>query len=102
MVIDRKAASSLLAIMEANGVRVSARGVQLLVDAPPGTLTPSLKRRIIASRSELRHDVTLHSPCSRCGSPRTVDVAIHEGRSVRRDCAECGLTRGFPRWQRGD
>jgi hypothetical protein len=37
-------------------------------------------------------------PCANCGFERFVDVAIHEGRSKRRDCARCGRTLGFPLW----
>lgn len=40
--------------------------------------------------------------CERCGSDRVVDVRLnhapHNGRSVRRDCARCGKTLGFPEW----
>jgi hypothetical protein len=36
--------------------------------------------------------------CDRCGGARFRDHAIHNGASVRRDCAECGHTQGFPVW----
>jgi hypothetical protein len=36
--------------------------------------------------------------CQRCASPDFTDTPIHGGRSVRRDCAQCGITWGFPMW----
>jgi hypothetical protein len=38
------------------------------------------------------------TPCDRCHSTDFVDTSIHGGRSIRRDCAQCGLTIGFPMW----
>ncbi len=34
--------------------------------------------------------------CRRCGSTRYVDVPIHGGRSIRRDCARCDAFIDFP------
>jgi hypothetical protein len=39
-------------------------------------------------------------PCPRCGCRESIDVPIHRGESVRRDCRKCGLFREFPIWQR--
>jgi hypothetical protein len=36
--------------------------------------------------------------CRRCFSTQFVDTKVHGGRSIRRDCAQCGLTAGFPMW----
>ncbi|MEQ8848824.1 hypothetical protein [Botrimarina sp.] len=36
--------------------------------------------------------------CDRCGAGEFREVAIHAGASVRRDCARCGRTWGFPVW----
>ncbi|TWT86242.1 hypothetical protein Mal64_37810 [Pseudobythopirellula maris] len=36
--------------------------------------------------------------CERCGSRSYRDTPIHDGRSVRRDCAQCGRTLGHPVW----
>jgi hypothetical protein len=36
--------------------------------------------------------------CRRCFSTHFVDIQIHGGRSIRRDCAQCGLAAGFPMW----
>jgi hypothetical protein len=38
------------------------------------------------------------APCCRCGSSRFVDVPVHGGASLRRDCAECGRFISFPVW----
>lgn len=37
-------------------------------------------------------------PFCRCGSAETVDVPIHDGRSLRRDCARCRRFIDFPVW----
>jgi hypothetical protein len=36
--------------------------------------------------------------CDRCGSSQHVDVAIHGGESLRRDCGQCHRFLGWPRW----
>jgi hypothetical protein len=36
--------------------------------------------------------------CPKCYSANVVDVAIHKGESLRRECAECGAFLGFSRW----
>lgn len=36
--------------------------------------------------------------CDRCRSTETVDQPIHDGQSVRRDCAACGRFRKFVTW----
>ena len=36
--------------------------------------------------------------CGRCGSTETVDSTIHDGASVRRDCAACGRFWKFTLW----
>lgn len=35
--------------------------------------------------------------CDRCERTEHVDVVIHDGQSLRRDC-KCGRTLGFPVW----
>ena len=40
----------------------------------------------------------LVAKCRKCPSTEHVDREIHDGRSVRRDCALCGWTLGFPKW----
>ena len=36
--------------------------------------------------------------CEHCNSPEFVDLSIHGGQSLRRDCAQCGRYHGFPKW----
>jgi hypothetical protein len=36
--------------------------------------------------------------CDRCGFDKYVDTPIHNGQWVRRDCARCKRTIGFPVW----
>ncbi len=36
--------------------------------------------------------------CDRCGFDKFIDAVIHNGQSVRRDCARCRTTMGFPIW----
>ena len=36
--------------------------------------------------------------CRRCGSTQYHDVPIHNGKSIRRDCARCGRFLDFPAW----
>lgn len=37
-------------------------------------------------------------PCPRCGCEEATDTPIHDGQSIRRDCAHCGHLIDFPRW----
>ena len=36
--------------------------------------------------------------CDRCLSTESVDVPIHGGQSLRRDCVQCQRFLGWPRW----
>ena len=36
--------------------------------------------------------------CDSCSSTDYVDTPVHDGRSLRRDCAKCGHCWGFPIW----
>ncbi len=36
--------------------------------------------------------------CRNCGSTEFCEIPVHQGRSVRRDCARCGRTFNFPVW----
>lgn len=46
------------------------------------------------------------SSCPRCGSTVTKDVPLdhhpHDGKSIRRDCGECGRFVSWPRWNGKD
>lgn len=37
-------------------------------------------------------------PVCRCGARGHVDISIHDGATVRRDCAGCGRFQSFPLW----
>ena len=38
--------------------------------------------------------------CKSCGCVETIDVPLHGGQTIRRDCSQCGAFIGFPRWRR--
>ncbi len=110
MIAAHSAISGLLADCEALGVRLAAAvDGGLTIDAPQHALTPGLLGRLKAHKAEL---LTMLGPPSltsddfakptttvcRCGSTTWVDVSIHAGRSIRRDCGRCGRFLGFPVW----
>jgi hypothetical protein len=81
-----------------DNVRLSVRGIHLDVDAPAKALTPQLTAWLRSHKAELVEAVQLAGPCDRCGCESYVDSTIHKGASVRRDCAACHRTWGFPQW----
>jgi len=89
---------AVVAALEAADVRLSLRGVRLVIDAPQGVVTPDLAKAMRTHKAALVHAVRVAGPCGNCGSTRFIDTPIHEGRSVRRDCGDCGRTWGFPVW----
>lgn len=110
--------ADLLAECDAHGVRLlPADDGALGIDAPPDALTPDLLGRLKAHKSELLtllqpapptapdlHTPTPEAPPTsakavcRCGSTTWRDVPIHDGQSVRRDCAGCRRFIAFPVW----
>lgn len=46
-------APDLLAELTAAGIRIDAHGDRLHVDAPPGTMTPELRQRLLAHKADL-------------------------------------------------
>lgn len=84
---------------------LSQAGVVITVDAQnrlraralKGVMTTSLKARIAEHKTSIASAIQL-SLCQKCGSQEFIDVTIHGGNSVRRDCAKCGRTAGFPVW----
>lgn len=93
--------SALLAYMEGRGVCFSLRGIRLQVDAPCGVMTRDMLGALREAKAEVIYELRLREPCTRCGAGTAVDTPIHGGRSIRRDCAVCGLTKGFPAWSSG-
>lgn len=94
----RSDAEAILDELSALDVRLMVDGILLTADAPKGVLTPERLQVIRHHRRELIHLVRCQGPCSRCGSLDHIDIPIHGGRSTRRDCANCRLTKGFPVW----
>jgi hypothetical protein len=105
------ALGKLLADCHARGIQLAPNDAgDLTIDAPQGVLTPDLlehlkaqKAALIAHllprcRPETHHLTPRPKPVCRCGSNAWLDVAIHDGRSTRRDCARCGRFIDFSRW----
>lgn len=106
----------VLAECAAHDIRLSlGDNDKLIVDAPPGVLTSERVRNLRESKSALLQalrasDAAAPEPtttvptirCARCRSVEWVDYPIHEGRSVRRDCANCNFTIDFPVWHPND
>lgn len=84
--------------LKADNVRLFVRGIRLDVDAPVGSLTPELTDWLRAHKTALIEAIELTGPCDRCRNPECVDIPIHNGASIRRDCSICGRTWGFPTW----
>lgn len=95
----RHQVDDLLAKLAAADVRLSVRGIRIALDAPNEALTPELIDSIKEHHAALREHLQLHGPCLRCGSEEHIDVPIHGGRSIRRDCARCHQTKGFSVWK---
>lgn len=62
-------------------------------------LKPKMRQMMMSkyARVDLVDVVVCPSGC-RCGSQMFLDISIHKGKSIRRDCAECGRFRSFPVW----
>ncbi|MGD9719887.1 MAG: hypothetical protein AB7O59_01580 [Pirellulales bacterium] len=110
--LDQRVAG-LLTECDAIGIRlVPAGGGGLTIDAPQEVLTPDLVDQLRIHKAELLVRLQPHArletrrpaptaqtkPVCRCGSTTWLDVAIHDGRSNRRDCARCGRFIDFSRW----
>lgn len=54
---------------------------------------------IIGSHKTANNSAT---QCRRCRSESFVDVSIHEGKSIRRDCEKCGAFHSFLVWGGSD
>jgi predicted RNA-binding Zn-ribbon protein involved in translation (DUF1610 family) len=75
------------------------RGGQAAGDQPPpGPTPPEPVVPAPAAPQPPPHAGPAAPRCPHCGSAATRDVAIHSGRSVRRDCAQCGRFISFPVW----
>lgn len=94
----RNQIDDLLAALAAADVRLSLHGNRIVVNAPNKAFTPDLIDSIKEHHQHLRDYLRLEGPCTRCGATEHLEVPVHNGRSVRRDCANCRLTKGFSVW----
>ena len=122
---DSRELIEALAILDAAGGRLSVQDGRLRVDVEI-ELPDAVWRTITSHRDELLATVAGDRPiwpetaepiwrdrlgerdllplpdgvdrCDRCRSTDTVDQTIHNGQSVRRDCAVCGRFRKFTIW----
>ncbi len=108
------ALTELLADCDAGDIRLHPAGDGgLTIDAPQAALTPDIVARLKTHKAELlallRPAPAVKAqpmptvkptakPICRCGSAVWRDVPIHNGQSVRRDCAGCGRFLDFPIW----
>ena len=58
---------------------------------------PVDRRLTVGDRDSVASPFPL-TKCDSCRSTDYLDVDIHSGQSVRRDCAQCNRTLGFPKW----
>ena len=112
--------------LEKRGIAISLAecGRKITYCAPKGAVTPEARAEIASRLAEIvealsprpaspvsslaaSQPTTWSAPtprtfppgtCDRCGSVKSVDVSIHDGISVRRDCAKCGRFMAFPVW----
>lgn len=120
-----RAVNELLTECCSMGIRIQADGRGgLHLDAPMGLLRPAIiaklkehKREILTALQEPVNPAIGNDPskyvedsvpisnsadeaivCKRCDSAEYMDVSIHDGRSLRRDCATCGRFLYFSKW----
>ena len=63
------------------------------------TVEEKVRRKSLCSPIQKREDPP---GCPRCRSTDYIDIEVHDGQSLRRDCAQCQLAYGFSRWQGED
>ena len=107
------AATELMSECLTRGIRlnVTSNG-RLAIDSPKDALSPEILERVRTHKAELIEQLGTKAPpehrgaertvsakpVCRCGSTKWRDVAIHDGQSTRRDCAQCGRFIEFSRW----
>lgn len=66
--------------------------------APISPEPPTVSYLIGETITQTEFPVSHTSACDRCRSREFRDVSIHDGASIRRDCAVCGRFLCFPVW----
>jgi hypothetical protein len=91
-------AMQLLADLRQRGIKLAAHDGRLRFH-PKAAVGPQLLLTLRRHKAELLA-LLLGEPltCRRCGTAGILEVLIHGGRSVRRDCAQCGRFVEFPIW----
>lgn len=93
-------ARQLLADLTRRRIRLEARGEKLrfFPEEAVGPLLLAGLRKHKPDLLALLRGEEVPSGCERCGLTETIDVPIHGGQSLRRDCARCGRFIEFPVW----
>lgn len=102
--------ASLLAELARRGIRLQKDGYRLRY-YPQSAMTTELAEQVSTKKAKLLRlmsssygeamglpKITFTEPLCPCGSTSSCDVPIHDGQSVRRDCAGCGRFVDFPVW----
>jgi hypothetical protein len=88
----------LLSELRSRGVKIGAQN-GLIWYEPKSSVDADLLDRLRQHKPTLLALLRADAPrCGRCGTREFVDVSIHGGRSVRRDCAGCGRFLDFSVW----
>ena len=101
-------AADLISDLHNRGVELVAEGDKLRF-RPADRLTstdlvhlrhhkPEILRRLRLEAINRFADLRPTTACDRCGSTDFVDVPIHGGRSIRRDCERCDHFKGWSMW----
>src|SRR5689334_11952147 len=97
-------AAQLLGDLERLGISLRAEG-DVLQFRPKSLVTPELLNGLVTCKAEILMILRAGAgprlpppPRCRCGSSTFRDVAIHGGRSTRRDCDRCSRFLDFPIW----
>jgi hypothetical protein len=111
--------TTLVAGLRSRGAEIWLDGDQACVRAPANVYTADVRAELVSSKADLfalLHAEVLESSapsaeprdvrpaaaqgatCRRCGGAAFQNTAIHDGASVRRDCAVCGSFVDFSIW----
>lgn len=88
----------MLTQIAATDIHLNVQGINLTIDSPAESLSPDIVAWLRSNKVHVIESIRLKGPCDVCGCLEFFDNPIHRGRSVRRDCASCRRTWGFPVW----